>query len=200
MDIHSGIVVASEVISATLVIWGTLKALKKWVTTPIKSHFDKIHSVVEKIDKIEKEFAPNSGGSLKDQMNRLSVELSEVKQGQRAQMAYETNPVFESDKDGNCIYANRSYLRMLGVGMEEVEGHGWKSFIHPESRDLVFREWESAVKDHRDFKLTYKFLAPDGHEICASCEAFAIKNDKKQLLKYIGTITEHETLKKCDSE
>lgn len=200
MDVHAGIVIASEVISGALVIWGTLKALKKWVTTPIKSHFDKIHSVVEKIDKIEREFNPNSGGSLKDHISRLSVELSEVKQGQRAQMAYETNPVFESDRDGHCIYANRAYLRMLGVGLEEVEGAGWKSFIHPESRELVFKEWEAAVRDQRDFKLTYKFLAADGHEICASCEAFAIKNDKKELLKYIGTITEYETMVKCDSE
>jgi len=200
MDVHAGIVIASEVVSGGLVLFGVLKAIKRWITAPIKSHFNKIHSVVEKIEKIEKEFSPNGGGSLKDHLCRLSVELSEVKQGLRAQMAYETNPVFESDRDGHCTYANRSYLRMLGVGLEEVEGSGWKSFIHPESKEMVFREWEAAVKDHRDFKLTYKFLAPDGREICASCEAFAIKNDKKQLLKYIGTITEHETLKKCDSE
>jgi PAS domain S-box-containing protein len=198
MDFQEGITLASQLIAGVVVIWGALKATGTFIARPIKEHFQKIHKVVDKIDKIEKEFLTNGGGSLKDHISRISVGLSEVQQGLRAQMAYETNPVFESDRDGNCIYANRAYLRMLGVGMEEIEGHGWKSFISPDSKHIVFEEWETAVKQHRDFKLTYKFVHADGHEICASCEAFAIKNDKKELLKYIGTITAYENMVKCD--
>ena len=200
MDIQTGIIVTSEIVTACLTLWGAAKMFGKFITSPIRAHFDKISAGFDKIEKIEKEFSANGGGSLKDHISRISVGLSEVQQGLRAQMAYETNPVFESDKEGRCTYANRAYLRMLGVGMEEVEGHGWKSFISPDSKSLVFEEWEQAVRDHRDFKLTYKFIHADGHEICASCEAFAIKNDKKELLKYIGTITEHESLRKCDQE
>lgn len=198
MTWEAGLILASEVVSALMILYGTLRALKKWALKPIKAHFDKFDACVNSIENIKKEFSTNGGGSLKDHIGRLSIELSEVKQAQRAQLAYNTHPIFESDKDGHCTYANRAYLRMLGVGIEEIEGQGWKSFIHPDSRDIVFEEWESAVRDQRDFKLTYKFLAADGHEVCASCEAFAIKNDKKELLKYIGTITEHETLQKCD--
>lgn len=198
MDFQEGITLASQCIAGAVVIWGALKATGAFIARPIKEHFRKIHLTVDKIEKIEKEFLTNGGGSLKDHISRLSVGLSELQQGQRAQMAYETNPIFESDKEGNCTYANRAYLRMLGVGMEEVEGHGWRSFIAPESKHIVFDEWETAVKQHRDFKLTYKFIHADGHEICANCEAFAIKNDKKELLKYIGTITEHESLAKCE--
>ena len=198
MDFQSAVVAASEIIAGIVVIWGAAKATGRFITKPVREHFQKIHRGFEKIEKIEKEFLTNGGGSLKDHISRLSIGLSELQQGQRAQMAYETNPVFESDREGNCIYANRAYLRMLGVGMEEIEGHGWKSFISPDSKHIVFEEWDAAVKQHRDFKLTYKFVHADGHEICASCEAFAIKNDKKELLKYIGTITEFESMVKCD--
>jgi len=192
------LIITSEIVAASVTIWGFVKVSTKFILSPIQKHFDKISIGFEKIEKIEKEFLTNGGGSLKDHISRISVGLSEVQQGLRAQMAYKTNPVFEADEHGNCTYANRAYLRMLGVGMEEIEEHGWKSFISPDSKRLVFEEWESAVKQHRDFKLTYKFVHADGHEICASCEAFAIKNDKKELLKYIGTITEYESLKKCD--
>lgn len=198
MDVHSGVIIASEVVASLATIWGFSKVVGKFLLRPITGHFEKIAKGLEKINKIEKEFTTNGGGSLKDHISRISVGLSEVQQGLRAQMAYESNPVFESDKDGNCTYANRAYLRMLGVGLEEVEGHGWRSFISPDSKHIVFEEWESAVKQHRDFKLTYKFVHADGHEICAACEAFAIKNDKKELLKYIGTITEFESMVKCD--
>lgn len=198
MEWYAGLIIASEVVSGVVVLWGVAKAFKKWALKPVKDHFERFENCVSSIENIKKEFTANGGGSLKDHIGRLSVELSEIKQSQRAQLAYNIHPIFEADKDGHCIYANRAYLRMLGVGIEEIEGQGWKSFIHPDSKDLVFREWEAAVNDQRDFKLTYKFLAADGHEICASCEAFAIKNDKKELLKYIGTITEYETMAKCD--
>lgn len=198
MDVHAGIVIASEVITGGLIIFGVVKSISKWLLKPINAHFKSINSAVDTINKIDKEFRTNGGGTMKDHLNRLTVQVSELQQGQRAQMAYETTPIFESDREGRCVYANRAYLRMLGVDYTEIEGQGWRNFISPDSREMVSAEWDAAVRDHRDFRMTYKFVHADGHEICASCEAFVIKNEKREVLKYVGAITEHESMEKCE--
>ena len=204
MDLGAGIVLAGEITGAVLTILGVVRIVGWKIIGPIKKKIDTnlqaIHDGVAKIDLLAKEFQPNGGSSMKDHLSRITTGLNELQQAHRAQMAYEDHGIFETDNLGRCTYANRAYLRMLGVDFDEVEMGGWRNFIAHDCKTDVFTEWGMAVQDMRDFNMTYKMVRADGEEVCVSCAAFAIRNEKKELVKYIGAITLHDGLEKCSKK
>lgn len=73
-----------------------------------------------------------------------------------------THPVFEADADGQTTFANRYMLELLGLQFADLVGDGWRSTVHPEDRNEVFRAWDSAVEREHDFVMDYRWL--DSHQ------------------------------------
>lgn len=197
MTIPEHVIFVSQVIGAILVILGMLGSTYKWVVKPIIHHFTEVKTQFLKLDAIYEELKPNHGSSIKDAINQIRHTVHTIEKRQRAWLSYEDQGIFETDADGKCIWVNRAYLKMLNVTFEEVQGNGWKNFIHPHARENVFHEWASAVVDKRDCKIMIKYLNANNEEICASMEAFAIKNEANALTGYVGVITIQTTLDKC---
>ncbi len=197
MDFPNFIIFSSEVLGAITAIGGLVVAAYKFCVTPIIKHIKRVDEQFVKLDMIYKELQPNSGGSLKDAVNQIRNTVHTIEKRQRAWLSYEDQGIFETDDQGRCIWTNRSYLKMLNVTFDEVQGNGWKNFIHPKNRDYVFEEWAAAVADKRDCKLNIKYLTATNEEVCATVEAFAIKDDEGRLTGYVGVLTAHETLDKC---
>jgi hypothetical protein len=68
---------------------------------------------------------------------------------------------------------------------------GWISIISPEHREVVSEEWESSVKDHRHFSLTYNIVTSFGKVLSVDVEGYPIYlNDKnKNIVKgHIGIL------------
>lgn len=72
-------------------------------------------------------------------------------------------PIVVTNGDGSLVYANRSYLFMLGAIIEEVRGEGWRDFIDPASRERIFNRWAEALlgKDP-DYGQLIDFQRKDG--------------------------------------
>lgn len=197
MDIQNALIHYGEVVAAIVGIISALVAFWKWVLLPVIKHFKDVKGYFAKIDTIFKELQPNSGSSLRDAINQMRNTLHTIEKRQRAWLSYEDQGIFETDADGRTIWTNRAYLKMLNVTFEETQGNGWKNFIHPANRERVIGEWNAAVADKRDCKMPIKYLSADNEEICATCEAFAIKDDEGKLTGYVGVVTIHDTLDKC---
>ena len=82
-----------------------------------------------------------------------------------AMLDTQPHPIWESNSEGDCIFANQNMLSVLGLPFESLAGNAWRSIIHQDDRDAVFEEWDAAMKDHRDFQMQYRWVDKNGNPI-----------------------------------
>jgi PAS domain-containing protein len=138
----------------------------------IKSKFTYVESSLQKIDAMSKEFYPNHGSSLKDDIIQIRTALEANTQltqkiftRQRWELNNQQGPIFESDAAGLCIWANASYLSLIKRDLPFILGNGWKNIIAPEDRDRVIHSWEQCIKDGIDSEDTYFIINSDGNKV-----------------------------------
>lgn len=160
-----------------------------------------IKVVVDKIHVVEGELSTNSGKSLKDLIMKIaestdkmikSVESLdfEVKRVEARQWNIMINssdvPMFETDKAGLCLKANRAYLDLVGMTMDDLRNNGWINIIYLDDRKLVQYEWDTAIEDERTFDLRFKIQNNSANKMylvrCVASPVFV----GDQLVGYIG--------------
>lgn len=176
------------------VIIGAIVAFFKKVILPVwrffkeyNEHKELLLKGNENIDAILKEFRPNGGSSLKDQISRIenNIDILDVKV---AAVALATNVGYwKSDANGKAIEVGRSLCSILGRTEAEIKGSNWVTIIHPNDREAVKSEWDSAVEDGRDFEMVYRFVKPDGSIQKVKGSAHAMFKDDK-LIGFFGTL------------
>lgn len=169
---------------------------KKMIIAYFKKKREQIkrqQEIWDKIDKIEKEFSPNSGSSLTDKVNMTCAAVKEIKFSmdkisgkQMADYYASKTPMFEAGKNGECIWVNHSYCNITGRSFDEIEGEGWRACIHDEDAERVFINWEHCVKDQRDFHDKYRFKRPDGEIVHIECDAHRIKDSSNNVMGWLG--------------
>jgi len=98
--------------------------------------------------------------------------------------------VFQTDKEGNCLYVNQRWKSIAGLSDQEAAGQGWVQALHPEDRDRINESWIEATHSDRAFYANYRFQTPDGIVIWVDGRAVPLRNDCEEIIGYIGTITE----------
>jgi len=167
-EIYYWVVILTGVFTSVAFVW---KILSNFFKT-VKNKYIYIEQSLGKIEIISKEFQPNHGSSLKDQLNRISVELQKnteltEKISTRQKWIFDNRdmPIFESDNEGKCVWVNVSFLNLINRDMGYILGHGWKNIIAEEDRERVVKNWELCVKDGRDSEDTYHILDVKGNKI-----------------------------------
>jgi PAS domain S-box-containing protein len=137
---------------------------------------------------IKKELTPNGGTSMKDTVNKLAVGIEKIStnmeslalQGNRMELRQQnilnsvSVPTFETNEQGECTFANRAYLELIGRSMDEIRGPSWINMIHPDDRVKVQAEWDAAIHQRRNFELTYRIVCREKMVYDVSCVASPI--------------------------
>lgn len=123
-----------------------------------KQLLEQIATFSAKLDRIGQELAKDSGHSLRDVVDR--IEREQFRGAQWAKFFLTESPfgAWESDKDGDCVWASDVLLRMAGASMSDLAGANWANAIHPDDRASVFREWNAAVKYERNYRQQYRLV------------------------------------------
>jgi len=108
--------------------------------------------------------------------------------------------IFHTNAEGKCLYVNDRWCEIAGMTREEALGDGWINPIHPEDREQVFAQWDRAAKANQLFKYEYRFLSPDGLETWVLGWAGADRDENRQLLGYVGTITDISDRKRIEKQ
>lgn len=98
--------------------------------------------------------------------------------------------VFYTNADGDCLFANKKWCRIVGMTQEQALGQGWAQGLHPDDRERVFREWNAAAKNHQSFKSEYRFLTSGGESSWVMGQAVPQLNAANEVIGYVGTITD----------
>ena len=144
---------------------------------------------------IAKEMAPNSGSSLRDAINQIrihveQIDIRQVAQYERVKALSMDAPVGvqEFNPEGEMIWCNRTYLRMIGRNASETLGWGWINSVHPSDRDKVKENWLSSVQKQMAYESEYRILQPNGKATRISVRATVMRNDAT-VLGYVTTVT-----------
>lgn len=114
--------------------------------------------IYQRVTFIYDELRPNGGGSIRDAINRIEAQ-------QVAFLHLTGKAYWLSDPDGRCKFASTRLAAIMGVAPNQVLGFGWVSSVAPEHRVPVRLEWESAVRDRREFHSEYAYVHPDGTRV-----------------------------------
>ena len=108
-------------------------------------------------------------GVLAGAINRLAdqsvVRLETLRDGEaKFRAMVEASPVgiFLARLDGNTIYTNPAYLRILGLSASEASDLGWIRAIHPEDRDTVASGWHKSIVSGSPYHGHGRYLHGDG--------------------------------------
>ena len=98
--------------------------------------------------------------------------------------------IFQTDAHGSTTYVNPKWCEISGLSKEEALGEGWLKAVHPEEREEVRKGWIEATREGRPSRAEYRFLRPDGKISWVIGQAVPQRNEKGEVLGYVGTITE----------
>lgn len=193
--------------NALLVFYGSASAALVWVTRKMILGAKQARDMMDVLGRLEKEFRPNGGTSLKDAVTSLNKDVKEMKDevalirkavkknGAQywASIATSRIPTFETDEHGLCTRVNPSMLRLSQRVAEEWQGNGWVVSIHPEDREKISNSWALAVRQHRNFEETYRIRAKDGTTYEVDCAATVLPSEAG-VYGYIGSYTRVEKI------
>lgn len=108
--------------------------------------------------------------------------------------------IFQTDVQGDCVYVNEKWCQITGLTKEKALGKGWARALHPDDRERVFEEWYKSTKKKKPFRSEYRFLNRNGVTTWVFGQAKAIKEKRKTISGYVGTITDITGLKKVEEK
>jgi PAS domain S-box-containing protein len=96
--------------------------------------------------------------------------------------------IFIDDGDGNGIYHNAQCAEITGIALEEAQGTGWRSTLHPDDRERVVQRVNEAVRNQQPYQDSNRYLHADGTVRWAEGNAVPVRDPNGELVAYIGTL------------
>jgi diguanylate cyclase (GGDEF)-like protein/PAS domain S-box-containing protein len=98
--------------------------------------------------------------------------------------------LFYTDIEGQCLYANRKWLDIAGLTLDEALADGWSNAIHVDDRERIYSEWIESIKTDQQFISEYRFQRDDKSIIWVIGQANKYKDKDGNVTGYIGTVTD----------
>lgn len=183
-----------------LSIVGSLITLGSTVVIPLLFYFQRrlirpiteLPSLIQRVETLTKEMSTNGGSSMKDIILSIKMDLKHIIAHKRASAQLDPRPIFETDKNGQCVWVNRAFLRLVGLSIQDVMNHGWKNILCADDLNRVVTDWEVAVRERREYLTSYRIVNTAGQIIRVSCQALPMLDEGANLFGYIGFLTRTE--------
>lgn len=180
----------------------------EFLVSPVKDFFSKFNSLnkrvahmektlynkttVEKLENMEKMLI-----SIEDNIQQIQAnstvfrkQIKKLEALQKSILNISEIPTFETDSRGACTFANKASLDLLGRTFEELKNFGWLNIIHPEDRQKVKDEWDAAIRDRRNFELTFRIVCKEHIVYRVFCESHPIHGDSEGYIGHYQNIEE----------
>jgi len=94
--------------------------------------------------------------------------------------------IYQIDSEGNCLFVNRRWCEIAGLGADAAAGQGWTRTIHPDDREAVEAIWRGPRSTEGEWSMDYRFLKPDGKVVWVNGNAIALHNAQGEITGYLG--------------
>jgi formate hydrogenlyase transcriptional activator len=102
--------------------------------------------------------------------------------------------------DGTTEFLNQRWLDYTGLSHERALGWGWKSAIHPEDLDKLISTWLRLLASGEPGQEEARLRRFDGEYRCFLFRAVPVHDDYGKIVRWYGTNTDIEELKRTEQE
>ena len=102
--------------------------------------------------------------------------------------------------DGCITYANPYWYEYTGLSESETLGHEWTKAIHPEDRDRVVGNVETAVREGRDYEVEMRLRGKDDEYCWFLARGRAGRDASDQIDAWLGIAVDIEERKSAEQE
>jgi PAS domain S-box-containing protein len=108
--------------------------------------------------------------------------------------------VWTATADGKVDYVNRRLEQFCGQPSQAGQDLRWQQLIHPEDWPLSQERWIESCRTATEFQVEYRLKrASDGAWRWHQARAVPMRDDRGQIIKWIGTCTDIDDQKKAAS-
>lgn len=102
-----------------------------------------------------------------------------------------------ADMQGNCVYANRMFETITGLGRGEAHGMGWLAALHYDDHGFLPEVFEHQRKTREPFARTLRFRHLDGKLVWAAVKIAAIRIGER-IEGFAGSLDDITTLREAE--
>jgi PAS domain S-box-containing protein len=142
----------------------------------------------KKIDYIFSQCSPNGKTTIFDKVDYTVEELSQLRIRQRSIIQVMDLGVYELAPNGEVVYVNTSYCRIIGLAEEECMGLGWLQVIPQANREKMRQAIKDSKEFHRDYFGEFLFQRTDGTLVNTYVRFMWAHDAKNNVLGGTGTV------------
>ncbi|WP_411274574.1 ATP-binding protein [Daejeonella sp.] len=138
------------------------------------------------------------GGVVIDITQRKKAELALLENEERFRFLTDAIPhkLWTSNPDGSVNYYNQGWYDYTGIhNFEKLKDTIW-DFIHPDERKILEREWPEVIKRGENRSFEHRLRRNDGEYRWHLSRFSAHRNEKGEILLWVGTSTDIEEQKR----
>jgi PAS domain S-box-containing protein len=133
----------------------------------------------------------------------LTCDIDDRKQAERQSLALiDAIPqqIWSGPPDGTLDYCNERWRSYMGLGLEELQGHGWQSMLHPDDRDRVLNAWHESVVEGTRYEQEERHRGADGTYRWFLARGVPLRDAEGRIVRWYGTNTDIEDRKQAEEE
>ncbi len=96
-------------------------------------------------------------------LERSMIEVSASENKLRFTLNAIPQQVWTANSAGALAYVNDVVCRDFGYSAEEIVGHGWQEFIHPEDLSTCLQKWSLALASKEEYMVQFRLRFADGN-------------------------------------
>jgi len=106
--------------------------------------------------------------------------------------------VWTATPDGTFDYYNERWISYSGVPPDRLSNWNWQEAIHPDDFPICLNLWQKTVANHCDYKIECRLKhASSGDYRWTLAQAFPLRNNKSEVIQWIGNCTDIEEQKQA---
>ena len=108
--------------------------------------------------------------------------------------------VWTTDSHGRVTGDLPDWRAYTGQSVEEIQGDGWASALHPEDLEPTLAVWSEAVKQRRLYDTEYRVRRHDGEYRWFSVRGVPVLDDAQEIREWVGTCSDITERKQWEQE
>ena len=108
--------------------------------------------------------------------------------------------IWSGTPDGRLDYCNERWRSYAGLALEELQGNGWQSMLHPDDRDRVLKAWQESVTNGTPYEQEERHRRVDGKYRWFLARGVPLHDLEGRIVRWYGTNTDIEDRKQAEEE
>src|SRR5712692_6994972 len=108
--------------------------------------------------------------------------------------------IWSGPPDGKIDYCNERWRSYMGLGLEELQGDGWQSMLHPDDRERVLKAWHESVVNGTPYEQEERHRRADGTYRGFLARGVPRRDTEGRIVRWYGTNTDIEDRKQAEEE